>query len=211
MGGEFRIGVLVSGRGSNLQSIIDACADGRVAGRVAVVVSDVEDAYALERARKHGIEAIYHAPGRLKTRLEPEREEALVALLKGRRVDLVCMAGFMRIIHEPLLTAFEGRIMNIHPSLLPAFSGLDVQRAAIDYGAKFSGCTVHFATADFDAGPIIRQVVVPIEDDDTPETLAASILQQEHRIYPEAIQLFIEGRLKVDGRRVLTLAKQGEP
>ena len=207
MGGDFRIGALVSGRGSNLQSIIDACEDGRIDGRIVVVVSDVEDAYALKRAHRHGIEAVYHAPGHLKTRLEPEREEALVALLRDRGVDLVCMAGFMRIIHEPLLAAFGGRIMNIHPSLLPAFPGLHVQKAAIDYGAKFSGCTVHFATADFDEGPIVRQAVVPIEDHDTPESLAARILEQEHRIYPEAVQLFIEGRLKMDGRRVLTLAK----
>ncbi len=202
MPGEFRIGVLASGRGSNLQSILDACDDGRIDGRVVVVVSDVADAYALERARQKGIEAVYHDPGRFKTKLEPEREAALARLLVDRGVELVCMAGFMRVIHEPLLAAFAGRILNIHPSLLPAFPGLHVQQQALDYGVKVAGCTVHFADGGVDAGPIVCQGAVDVAEGDTADTLAARILEVEHRIYPQAIQLFIEGRLRVEGRRV---------
>jgi len=204
---DFRIGVLASGRGSNLQSIIDACEDGRIAGRVAVVVSDIEDAYALERARKHGIQAVYHHPGKYRTKLEPEREEALVRLLKDHGVELVCLAGFMRMIHEPLLRGFEGRILNIHPALLPSFPGLHGQRQALEYGTKVAGCTVHFVTAEMDAGPVICQAAVPVEEDDTEDALCARILEQEHRIYPEAIQLFSEGRLRVEGRRVRILSR----
>jgi len=200
--GEFRIGVLASGRGSNLQSILDACDDGRIDGRVVVVVSDVAEAYALERARRRGIEAVYHDPGRFRTKLEPEREAALAELLLDREVQLVCMAGFMRVIHEPLLNAFPGRIMNIHPSLLPAFPGLHVQQQALDYGVKIAGCTVHFANGGVDAGPIICQGAVEVAEDDTAETLAARILEVEHQLYPRAIQLFIDGRLRVEGRRV---------
>jgi phosphoribosylglycinamide formyltransferase 1 len=202
---DLRIGVLVSGRGSNLQSIIDACEDGLIDGRVVLAVSDVPDAYALERAGRHEIAAVYHDPGPFRTKLSPEREWDLVELLCAHGVELVCLAGFMRVLHEPFLRAFEGRVMNIHPALLPAFPGLHVQRAALDYGVKLAGCTVHFATEDFDEGPIIRQATVPVEDDDTVESLSARILEQEHRIYPEAIQLFAQGRLRIEGRRVRVL------
>lgn len=195
-----RIGVLISGSGSNLQAILDACAVGRIDGRVAVVLSDKADAYGLERARKAGVEAIFLDPAPYETK--SAYNAALADTLKERAVDLVCLAGFMRIVRKPVLDAFPGRILNIHPSLLPAFPGLEAQRQALEYGVKVAGCTVHYVTAGMDEGPIIRQAAVPVLNGDTFETLRDRILEQEHRIYAEAIQLFAQGRLRIVGRRV---------
>jgi len=197
------IAVLASGRGTNLQAIIENFENGTLKANLVCVVSDNKDAKALERARKHKIEAIYIDPGPKKTWLIPEVEQKYVKTLQDRNVDFVCLAGFMRIIKKPFLDAYAGRILNIHPALLPSFPGLDVQRKALEYGVKFSGCTVHFVTADVDAGPIITQAVVPVLDDDTPESLAERILKEEHRIYTEAINIVASGKYKIVGRRVV--------
>ena len=201
MGSTVKLGVLVSGRGSNLQSIIDAIESGRLDGSVEVVLSDKADAYALERAAGHRIEGVHIDPGAHGDR--QAYDEALIKELRRRDVDLVILAGFMRILSPSFIEAFPNRIMNIHPSLLPSFPGLHVQQKALDHGARFSGCTVHFVDTGVDTGPIIIQAVVPVFDDDTDDTLSARILRQEHRIYPHAIQLFADGRLTVSGRRVL--------
>ncbi|MBJ6723999.1 phosphoribosylglycinamide formyltransferase [Geomesophilobacter sediminis] len=194
------IGVLVSGSGTNLQSIIDACANGTVKGRVACVISNKADAYALKRAEAAGIPAIHIDH----TQFEGRRsyDAAVVEVLRRHGVELVALAGFMRIITQVLLDAFPMAVMNIHPALLPAFPGLHAQRQTLEYGAKLGGCTVHFVDAGTDTGPIILQAAVPVQDDDTEDTLAARILKEEHRLYPEAIRLFSEGKLKVEGRRV---------
>ncbi|UCD19440.1 MAG: phosphoribosylglycinamide formyltransferase [candidate division WOR-3 bacterium] len=197
------IGVLVSGRGSNLEAIIKNIENGTLQANLACVISDNKDARALQITRDHGFKAIWLDPGPKKTWLLPEYEETYVKTLKEHNVDLVCLAGFMRIIKKPLLDAFKGRILNIHPALLPSFPGLDVQRKAIEYGVKFSGCTVHFVTEDVDAGAIVTQAVVPVLDDDTSETLAARILKEEHRIYTEAINIVLSGNYKINGRRVI--------
>lgn len=197
---ELKIGVLISGSGSNLQSIIDACACGKIAGRVVCVISNKADAYGLERAKKAGIPSLH-----LDHRAYSGREaydEALVASLREFGVELVVLAGFMRIITSVLLEAFPMRVMNIHPALLPSFPGLHAQRQALDYGAKVAGCTVHFVDCGCDTGPIIIQAAVPVLEGDTEDTLSARIQKEEHRIYPEAIRLFSEGALKVDGRVV---------
>ena len=195
------LGVLASGRGSNLQAILDEIGSGRLAASVRVVVSDVGDAYALERARQAGVPAVFvdpKGPGG-----KAGHEQRIVEVLREHGVELVVLAGYMRICGPALLAAFPGRILNIHPSLLPAFPGLHVQRQALEYGARFSGCTVHFVDAGVDTGPIIAQAVVPVLDADTEDTLSARILRQEHRVYPHAIRLFAEGRLRLEGRRVL--------
>ena len=195
-----KIGVLVSGSGSNLQSILDACARGDLRARVVCVISNKADAFALERAKKAGIPALH-----LDHRAHAGREAydaALVATLREFGVELVVMAGFMRIITPVLLEAFPMAVMNIHPALLPAFPGLHAQRQALEYGAKFAGCTVHFVDAGTDTGPIIVQAAVPVLEEDTEETLSARIQKEEHRIYPEAVKLFSEGRLSVVGRQV---------
>ena len=208
---RLRIGVLASGRGSNLQTIIDRSLAGDIDVEVAVVISDVEDAPALERARRVGIPAVYIPPGRYRTKLEPEVEHRYVETLENYDVELVALAGFMRILHDDFLKRFAGRIVNIHPALLPSFPGLEAQRQAIEYGVKWSGATVHFVDAGVDTGPIIAQAVVPVLDDDSPETLAARILEEEHRIYPEALQLIAEGRIRIEGRRVIvTPTDRGE-
>ena len=195
------VGVLASGRGSNLQAILDAIAAGRLSAAVRVVVSDVADAYALERARAAGVPARFvdfkAAGGR------EAFEGRIVEVLREHAVELVALAGYMRVCGPVLLGAFPGRIINIHPSLLPAFPGLHVQAAALRHGVRFSGCTVHFVDAGVDTGPIIIQAVVPVLDTDTEDTLAARILRQEHRIYPHAIGLFAAGLLRLEGRRVL--------
>ena len=194
------IGVLVSGSGTNLQSIIEAVEKGKLDASIKVVISNIADAFALERARKHGIPTAV-----IRVKDFPEREAydaEVVRVLKEHGVELVALAGFMRIISRVLLDAYHMRIMNIHPSLLPSFPGLEVQKAALDYGVKFSGCTVHFVDGGLDSGPIIIQAVVPVKDEDTVESLSKRILAEEHRIYPQAIQLFSEGRLEVRGRRV---------
>jgi len=203
--GSINIGVLASGRGSNLEAILQSCEEGRIDGKVSVVISDVEDAYALERARKHGVPAVYIPPGKFKTKLEPEIEAQYVRVLTEHGVDLVCLAGFMRILGSCLIGEFRGRILNIHPALLPAFPGLEAQRQAWEYGAKVAGCTVHFVDEGVDTGPIIIQRAVPVLDDDDWHTLADRILEQEHKAYSEAIQLFAQGRLVVEGRRVRIL------
>ena len=200
---RLRVGVLVSGRGSNLGAILERSLAGEIDVEVAVVLSDVEDAPALERARASGIPAFHVPPGRFRTKLEPEAERRLVELLREHGVELVALAGFMRILHDDFLKAFPGAVVNIHPSLLPSFPGLDVQRKALEHGVKWSGATVHFVDAGVDSGPIILQAAVPVLDGDTPETLAARILKEEHRIYPEALQLIAEGRITIAGRRVL--------
>lgn len=195
------IGVLVSGSGSNLQAIIDAVEAGSLKCAIRVVISNRPAAFAVERAEKHSI------PVEIITRDEfPEREAydaEMARRLKKHGVDLIVMAGFMRLITDKMLSAFPMRIINIHPSLLPAFPGLDVQKKAIEHGVRFSGATVHFVDAGLDSGPIIIQAVVPVKDTDTAEMLSKRILAEEHRIYPIAIQLYAEGRLTVSGRRVL--------
>jgi phosphoribosylglycinamide formyltransferase-1 len=204
------LGILASGRGTNLQAIIDACGEGRIPAEVKVVVSDVEDAYALERARKAGVPAVFLPPGKYKTKLEPEKELEYADCLTSHGVQLVLLAGFMRVLHEDFLSAFEGRLMNIHPSLLPSFPGLRAQRQALERGVKYTGCTVHFVDQSVDGGPIILQAVVPVEQDDTVESLSERILKEEHRVYCEAVRLFGEGRLRVEGRRVRILGRREE-
>jgi phosphoribosylglycinamide formyltransferase-1 len=199
---KVKLGVLVSGRGSNLQAIIDNIVSGSLAAEIAVVVSDQPDAYALERARKHNIAAMHvSAKGYMGRR--DEYDALLAKELQKHNVDLVCLAGFMRILAPTLIKAYPHRILNIHPALLPAFPGLHVQKAALAHGVKFSGCTVHFVDEGMDTGPIIIQAVVPVLDDDTEDSLSARILKQEHKIYSRAIQLYVEGRLTIEGRRVV--------
>jgi len=197
------IGILGSGKGSNLQAIIDAVSSGRLPVKISLVISDVENAFILERARKGGIRAEYINPGRFKTRLDPEAERKYIDALQRAGVELVVLAGFMRIIKDDFLRAFPNRIMNIHPSLLPVFRGLEAWRQALEYGVRFTGCTVHFLDTGTDTGPIIMQAVVPVREDDTPETLHQRIQVEEHRLYPEAVGLFTAGKLEIRGRRVL--------
>ncbi len=199
---KIKLGVLASGRGSNLQAIIDNIEQGHLSARIEVVVSDQADAFALERARNHNLVGVHVSAKGYKGRRD-EYDALLVTELQKRDVDLVCLAGFMRIITPTLIQAFPNRIMNIHPALLPSFPGLHVQKAALEHGVKFSGCTVHFVDEKMDTGPIIIQAVVPVMDDDTEESLSTRILKQEHRIYSRAIQLFAEDKLRVEGRRVL--------
>ncbi len=200
-----RVAVLASGRGSNLQALIDAIGAKRLDATIVAVISNKNDAAALERARKHGLKDIFVDPKPFAGR--PDGREAydrvLLDLLQRHGVELVLLAGYMKIVTPVLVNAFANRMMNVHPSLLPAFPGLDVQKKAIEWGCKLAGCTVHFVTEGVDEGPIILQAAVPVLDDDTPETLAARILEQEHKIYPRAVQLFAEGRLRVEGRRVV--------
>jgi len=201
MAANRRLGVLLSGRGSNLQAIIDAIAERRLDAAIAVVVSNQKNAGGLERARRVGIETLT-----LSHRGWPSRDDydrALVSELRSRNVGLVCLAGFMRKVGAPLIDAFPNAVLNIHPSLLPSFPGLHAQQQALDHGVKTSGVTVHFVTADLDAGPIIVQRTVPVRDDDTEETLAARILVEEHHAYPEAIALVLDGGWRIDGRRVV--------
>jgi phosphoribosylglycinamide formyltransferase-1 len=208
---KIRIGVLASGRGSNLQAIIDAIEAGTVDARIVLVLSNKQDAAALERARKHGLTGVFLDPkpfaGRPDSREAYDR--AVLDVLKKHDVELVLLAGYMKIVTSVLVKAYENRMMNIHPSLLPSFPGLDVQKKALDHGVKFSGCTVHFVTEGVDEGPIIIQAAVPILEGDTPEALAARILVEEHKIYPKAVQLYAEGRLKVDGRVVRISGTKG--
>ncbi|NQS75121.1 MAG: phosphoribosylglycinamide formyltransferase [Peptococcaceae bacterium] len=200
--GKLRLGVLASGRGSNLQSIMDAAKAGRIEVEVAMVFSDNKDAFALERARKAGIPALHLNPRDFGSK--DEYEQDILALLREHGVQLVCLAGYMRIIGKVLLEAYPNMIINIHPALLPAFAGLHGQQQAWDYGVKFSGCTVHFVDEGMDTGPVIIQAVVPVYDDDTVDSLADRILEQEHKIYPQAIGLIAEGKLKLIGRKVYT-------
>ncbi len=203
-----RVGVLVSGTGSNLQALIDACRGGGLAAKIAVVISNVPHAPALERARGAGIPAVVvdHHDFPSVTAFEAKLRETLTAY----RIDLVCLAGFLRILSPGFVAAFPGRIVNIHPALLPAFGGKGmygekVHRAVLASGARQSGCTVHFVTEIPDGGPIIAQAIVPVEDGDTPATLAARIAREEHRLYPEVVRLFALGRIRLDGDRVSIL------
>jgi phosphoribosylglycinamide formyltransferase-1 len=196
-----RIGVLLSGRGSNFEALADSVAAGRIPNaEIAIVLSNREGAPGIERARARKIDArAIPSKG-----LEREAYDKLVvAALEEKKIDLVCLAGYMRLLSPQFVAAFRGRILNIHPSLLPAFPGLESQRQALEHGAKFAGCTVHFVDENLDAGPIVMQAVVPIEDRDTPETLSERILREEHRIYTEAVRIVLEGRYRIEGRRVL--------
>jgi phosphoribosylglycinamide formyltransferase-1 len=202
------IGVLLSGRGSNFDALAASVAAGRIPNaEISIVVSNRETAQGIEKARARGIEArAIPSKG-----LEREAYDKLVvAALQEKNVDLVCLAGYMRLLSPYFVAAFPQRILNIHPSLLPAFPGLEPQRQALEHGAKFSGCTVHFVDENLDAGPIMMQAVVPIEDSDTPDTLAERILREEHRIYTEAVRIVLEGRYRLEGRRVLVTKQARE-
>ncbi|MGH9312928.1 MAG: phosphoribosylglycinamide formyltransferase [Vicinamibacterales bacterium] len=191
--------MLISGRGSNLQALIRATRDGRLNARIAVVVSNRGQAAGLERARHAGIETLVLDHRQFSSR--DEYDARLAHELQSRGVSLVCLAGFMRLVGAPLLDAFPNRILNIHPSLLPAFPGVDAQRRALEHGVKISGCTVHLVSGELDGGPIVLQSAVAVLDDDTVERLAARILVEEHRLYPEAVQMVLGGGWTVEGRR----------
>jgi phosphoribosylglycinamide formyltransferase-1 len=196
-----RLGVLISGRGSNLQSIIEAVQSGSVPASLTVVLSNRSDAPGLARARAAGIEAVALSPREFADR--DAYDAALAAALHRREVDLVCLAGFMRLVGQPMIAAFPNRILNIHPSLLPSFPGLAAQRQALEHGVRITGATVHLVTTELDGGPIIIQAPVPVIDGDTEETLSARILVEEHRLYPEAIRCWLAGGWRIEGRRFL--------
>ena len=198
---KFKLAVLVSGRGSNLQAIIDSIEKTNLAAEISLIVSDVSDAYALQRGKKHGLESVFLNPKNFSSRDDYEKQ--MIELLQTKSIDLVCLAGFMRILGKKFIEAFSGKIINIHPYLLPAFPGLNVQEKALEHGAKFSGCTVHFVNEEVDGGAIILQAIVPILDEDDVKSLSDRILEQEHIIYPEAIRLIIGGNLEFYGRRVI--------
>ncbi|MBI5875583.1 MAG: phosphoribosylglycinamide formyltransferase [Deltaproteobacteria bacterium] len=197
------LGVLVSGSGTNLQAIIDGIDAGRLDAKIKIVISNNANAYAIERAKKHNIPAFIIQDSHFKTREDSDRH--IVEIIKSHSVDLVVLAGFMRLLTPVLIKSFPMRIINIHPALLPAFPGLHAQKKAVEYGAKFSGCTVHFVDEGVDTGPIIIQAVVSVDDNDTEETLSKKIQKEEHKIYPEAIRLFAEGRIELKGRKVVIL------
>ena len=203
---KFKLAVLVSGRGSNLQAIIDNIEENNLAAEISLILSNVPDAYALQRGKKHGLESIFLDPKSFSTRDDYEKQ--MIELLQTKSIDLVCLAGFMRILGKKFIDAFSGKIINIHPSLLPAFPGLNVQEKALQHGVRFSGCTVHFVNEEVDGGAIISQAVVPILDADDTQSLSDRILEQEHIIYPEAIRLIIEDRLELSGRRVVRKTKE---
>ncbi len=196
-----RIGVLLSGRGSNFEALADSIASGRIpSAEIAIVISNREGAPGVERAKGRGI-ATRVIPSKGLEREAYDRQ--VVAVLNEQKVDLVCLAGYMRLLSPYFVAAFPDRILNIHPSLLPSFPGLESQRQALEYGVKFAGCTVHFVDENLDAGPIVLQSVVPVKDSDTEEALSTRILQEEHRIYSEAVRIVLEGRYKIEGRRVI--------
>ena len=197
------VGVLASGRGSNLQAIIDAVTQGELNLKIVAVISDKEEAYALERARANKIPAYFVNPKDFTTK--DQYEAQVVKVLQGANVNLVALAGYMRLIGATVLEAFPNRVLNIHPALLPSFPGLHGQKQALDYGVKFSGCTVHFVDFGMDTGPIIAQAVVPVLDNDNEETLAMRILAEEHKLYPKALQLYAEGKIKIESRKVEVL------
>ena len=199
-----RLGVLVSGSGTNLQAIIDRIESGEINAEIACVISNNADAYALTRASLHGIKAVVHENARYSERRS--YDAATVDILRSYKVDLIILAGFMRILTDVMVNAFPNAIMNIHPALLPSFQGLHAQKQALDYGVRYSGCTVHFVDNGTDTGPIILQSVVPVEQDDTEETLSARIQKVEHQSFGEAIKLFVDGKIRVDGRKVLISA-----
>lgn len=195
-----RIAVFLSGRGSNFKAIHDAILSGTINGDIVLVFSNKKDALGLSIAQERNLETLYLNPKEFDSR--EAYDQAIIDAAKQKEVDLICLAGYMKILTPLFCNAFKNRIMNIHPALLPSFPGLHVQQKAIDWGIRYSGATVHFVTADVDMGPIILQAVVPVLQDDTEETLSERILKEEHKIYPEAVQLFFEGRLEVKGRRV---------
>lgn len=197
-----RLGVLISGRGSNLQALIDAQAAGRLGGEIAVVISNVEGAAGLDRARGAGLPARVRPHG---GRSREEHDRELLALLRDHGVSLVCLAGYMRLLSSVFFEAFPGRILNVHPSLLPAFPGRDAQRQALEHGVKVAGATVHLVEASLDSGPILLQEAVPVREDDTVDRLSARILEAEHRLYPRAVRIVLEGRYRLEGRRVRLL------
>ena len=203
MSEKLRIGALASGSGSNVQSIIDHIESGALKAEIVILLSDNPQAKVLQRAEKHEIPFQVINPVNFPGRVEQDRE--MIRVLKEHNVELVVLAGYMRIISPEFVNAFSNKIMNIHPALLPSFPGLHVQEKAADYGARFSGCTVHFVDQGTDTGPIIIQAVVPVLPDDDGDTLGSRILKEEHKIYPEAIRLFYEGRLKIEGRKVRIL------
>ena len=194
------IGVLASGRGTNLQAIIEAIEEGEIEGRINIVISDNSDAYALKRAKQYNIDTRYINFKSYKNREDYDKE--IIKALEEKKIDLVVLAGYMRILSPFFINAYKNKIMNIHPALLPSFPGLHAQRQAVEYGAKVSGCTVHFVDEGVDSGPIVLQKSVEVKDDDTEELLEERILKEEHQIYPKAIQLFSEGRLMIKGRRI---------
>jgi phosphoribosylglycinamide formyltransferase-1 len=198
----FRIGVLGSGKGSNFVAIADAVAAGKIPAEIAIVLSDVEEAGILQHARDRKLPAQFIPPGKFRTKLDEEAERAFVAALQNARVDLVVLAGFMRVLKGDFLRAFEGRIVNIHPSLLPCFPGLQSWKQALDHGVKVAGCTVHFVDAGVDAGPIIGQQAVPVLDDDTSETLHQRIHAAEHELFPKCVAALARREISVQGRRV---------
>ena len=203
-----RIGVLVSGRGSNFEALADNVAAGRIPNaEIALLISNREGASAIDRARERRIPAqVIPSKG-----LERETYDKLVvAAFREAGVELVCLAGFMRLLSPYFVKAYHGKILNIHPSLLPSFPGLEAQRQALEYGVRYAGCTVHFVDENLDAGPIILQAIVPVLDDDTHESLSARILKEEHRIYAEAMRIVLEGRYRIEGRRVIHLAEKAK-
>jgi phosphoribosylglycinamide formyltransferase-1 len=200
---KFRIGVLGSGKGSNFLAIAVACASGKVPAELAIVLSDVAEAGILERARQWNIPARFIEPGKFRTKLEEEAERRYIEALCAAQVELIALAGFMRVLKGEFLRAFEGRIVNIHPSLLPSFPGLEAWKQALDHGVKVTGCSVHFVDAGVDSGPIIAQETVPVADDDTPETLHQRIQAAEHVLYPRCIAAIARGEIEVRGRRVV--------
>jgi phosphoribosylglycinamide formyltransferase-1 len=200
---KFRLGVLGSGAGSNFVAIADAIAAGNIPAEIGVVLSDVAEAGILEHARRKNLPAQHIAPGKFRTKLDEEAERAYVVALQAARVDLVVLAGFMRVLKGDFLRAFEGRIVNIHPSLLPSFPGLAAWQQALDHGVKVTGCTVHFVDAGVDAGAIIGQQTVPVRDDDTAETLHARLHAAEHELYPSCVAAIARGEISVRGRTVV--------
>jgi phosphoribosylglycinamide formyltransferase-1 len=205
MHNDFRIGVLGSGSGSNCEAILKACASGQIPGQVALVLSDVAGATILERARRHGVKSQFIGASQHKTKLEPALEEQAVRMLLDEGVRFVALAGFMRVVKSSMLHAFRGRIVNIHPSLLPALPGLRAWEQALAYGAKVTGCTVHFVDESLDGGPIIMQQAVPVLPNDTPAALLQRIQLVEHQVYPEAIRLVAQSKLELEGRTVKIL------
>jgi phosphoribosylglycinamide formyltransferase-1 len=199
----FRLGILGSGKGSNFVALAEAIRAGKVPAEVAIVLSDVETAGILERARERSLRAQYIAPGKFRTKLDDESEAAFVAALQEAQVDLVVLAGFMRIIKSGLLNAFPNRVINVHPSLLPSFPGLEAWKQALEHGVKYTGCTVHFVDAGVDSGPIIGQHTVPVLDHDTPETLHQRIHIAEHELYPACVAALARGEIEVRGRRAM--------
>ena len=200
---SFRLGVLGSGKGSNFAAIADAMAAGKIPAEIAIVLSDVESADILSLARDRRIPARFIPPGKFRTKLDEDAERAFVAALQSARVDLVVLAGFMRVLKGDFLRAFEGRIVNIHPSLLPSFPGLEAWKQALDHGVKVTGCTVHFVDAGVDAGPVIGQQTVPVLDSDTPESLHQRIHAAEHELYPRCVAAIARRAISVTGRRVI--------